>query len=901
MKSIFRKVLCCLVSVSLILGCGISAFASGAGTATTPVVVVNDIDYNPIVDTSDNSVVFNFSDYQYDILFTTGFSENVTELLSAEVLSQITSGDMSTMDIINMLIDYLGFSGDINSIVNMVLELVTSIMADVDFSDFDLMAILSSIDFEQYAKDIVDQIKEKLDNFDRIAVDENGVPKDASTGALSLDGSLDDISFSDSSLVMSGLCESVAEKIGYEDTYVFTYDWRIDPKDNASALNSYIKALKADLGCDKVSVISEGYGSTVAVTYLSEYASDAADDVKNFVTVSSEFLGSSVVGDYFKGDIVNEFSNLTTYTSAYIRYTNDISDNPITAFSTWLINYIMNNEWDLQAFCLHIEQLLSVFEYSFDSFGITGNFEAMPGMWALVPPDDFDDAADNVFGEDKSSELYAKVSDFKECQSDYEAILTGAKASGINISVVAAWDLQIIPIGENSSVQSDGVVDTSYASFGAECVPLNNVAEAINAVQSIDLGHDHMSATYDMLTPWYAYGGICYYIDASTCALPENTWFIKNMKHGTFNYESNSSDFLAWLITAESERTVWQMAEYKQFMNYNRYINPGILSSDGIVKNGDADTPGNYLMGDINLDGLVTSIDARLALRHAAGLEIIDYGTVPFVNGDVYADGLINAADARKILLMSSGLIDGMKSGVKLTYDTDESPLAESTYEIELRTEYNSCKNQLVLSLVIPDAEGSYSGNFVLKYDGDMLAYVDSDEAVLENGYVVSGAPVDNTLTCAYSVSTDLTDGDCDENGDLVLCVFCLDVSRTNIHATEISAGTSYFYENGSLVYIEPVTASLDEDFFIMLGDADGNRYINAADARLILRIAAKLETVSDEAMFTRCDVDKDSKITAKDARLVLRASAGLISSFDETEDDGNISLGEEESASAIS
>lgn len=881
MKSIFKKALCFILSTALVFGSGIAAFA--VDNEPEPVVVVNDITYNPIINTDDGSVVFNFKDYQMDILFTTGFSQNFTDLFTKEVMDKITSGEMSTLEIITTLVDYLGFSGDINAIVSKVLEIAMEILGSTDMENFDIQAILKSIDLKKYAADIKAKLEARYENFNAIAVDENGTPVNANTGAIDYFGNLDDFYYDEMDLyeVAAGdIAEAAAEKIGYENTYVFFYDWRLDPTENAALLDAFIADVKDATGAEKVSVLSEGYGSTVAVTYLNEYADKAADDVKNFVTVSSEFLGTSLVGDFFKGDIENEFAALNAFTSAYIRYTNDISDNPITAFTTWLLNYIMNNEWDLQAFTLKIQQMLSTVNYTLAALGVTETFTAMPGMWALVPVDDFDDAAAKVFGDEPAGALYENVSAFKDIQADYEDILLDAKKSGVNISIVASWDLQIIPFGKNSAIQSDGIVDTTYASFGAECIDLNEVAEAMKVTQNAYDGHDHISSTYDMLTPWFSYGGICHYVDASTCVLPENTWFIKNMKHGTFRYDSNSADFLAWLVSADAERTVWQDSAYKQFMSYNRYVNPGILNSDGIVKTDGSDIPGRYLMGDINLDGLVTSIDSRLALRHEAGMDEIVYGSMPFKNGDVYADDMINSADARKILLMSSGLIDGMKSGVKFDYDTAESNLPTSDYKIELRPFYNSIKNQLVLALVIPDAQGSYSGNFVVKFDGNMFTYADSDETLLDNGYVVAGAPVENTLTCSYSTSSDITKADCNENGDLVLTTFYLNVNRKNIGDTTVSAGSSYFYDNGGMAYVEPVTLALDEDFFVMYGDADGNGRITAADARIILRIAAQLETVTDQAMFKRCDVDFDGKITAKDARLVLRAAAGLISSF---------------------
>ena len=60
-----------------------------------------------------------------------------------------------------------------------------------------------------------------------------------------------------------------------------------------------------------------------------------------------------------------------------------------------------------------------------------------------------------------------------------------------------------------------------------------------------------------------------------------------------------------------------------------------------------------------------------------------------------------------------------------------------------------------------------------------------------------------------------------------------------------------------------------------MLADANGDNKITAADARLILRMAAKLETSSD-AEIAYLDINGDKKITAADARIALRISAKI-------------------------
>lgn len=62
---------------------------------------------------------------------------------------------------------------------------------------------------------------------------------------------------------------------------------------------------------------------------------------------------------------------------------------------------------------------------------------------------------------------------------------------------------------------------------------------------------------------------------------------------------------------------------------------------------------------------------------------------------------------------------------------------------------------------------------------------------------------------------------------------------------------------------------------FILMGDVDGSGKVDATDARLVLRAAAKLDTL-DDVKSKAADVNGDGKIDATDARIVLRVSAKL-------------------------
>ena len=61
-----------------------------------------------------------------------------------------------------------------------------------------------------------------------------------------------------------------------------------------------------------------------------------------------------------------------------------------------------------------------------------------------------------------------------------------------------------------------------------------------------------------------------------------------------------------------------------------------------------------FYLGDADMNGFVNAAAARLALRHAAKLELLD-GTGVLI-ADMNGDGAVTATDARSILRAAAGL-----------------------------------------------------------------------------------------------------------------------------------------------------------------------------------------------------------------------------------------------------
>lgn len=99
----------------------------------------------------------------------------------------------------------------------------------------------------------------------------------------------------------------------------------------------------------------------------------------------------------------------------------------------------------------------------------------------------------------------------------------------------------------------------------------------------------------------------------------------------------------------------------------------------------------------------------------------------------------------------------------------------------------------------------------------------------------------------------------------------------TRVYVSEISGDwgkISYSGKTGwiNLLYAEYAENNTSTD---KIPDLNGNSKVDAADARLILRASAKLETLSTSQKKV-ADVNSDGNITASDARTVLRMAAKL-------------------------
>ena len=292
--------------------------------------------------------------------------------------------------------------------------------------------------------------------------------------------------------------------------YVFKYDSRLDPVDLAKELDEYIGWVKEDTGSDKVELVGSSFGSSVELAYISEYGADSLDSIL-FCVPSME--GINFVSQLFTGDFHFDADAVEAFAS------NAVGNDAVTT-----ILQLLNESGILRLLIdTTVEPLLKIALKNALHDGIHDILATHPAMWAFVKEEYFDDAMDYVFGNDRDtySELIEKVTYYNDnIKIKDREILQNVIDDGHHVSIICKYNMPPFPFTYEGNFMGDGFVETSVASLGATC--------AMNGESFKD---DYKQKLY----PEKNYMSPDWCIDASTCFLPNNTWFVKDLAHGDKN------------------------------------------------------------------------------------------------------------------------------------------------------------------------------------------------------------------------------------------------------------------------------------------------------------------------------------------------------------------------------
>ncbi len=335
------------------------------------------------------------------------------------------------------------------------------------------------------------------------------------------------------------VCKVICDRIGASNVWIYNYDFREDVMKDADQLAEFIDGVKEQSGKDKVTLVGCSLGTSVLSAYVDKYRS--RNDIAKAIFIDGAMQGVSIA-KLFKGDMVIDPEVIAKYMSLMASdYKGEAADFGAIAKVFDIFGGTVDH---LVGFLNEVTDGENGERfYKRVVLPVIGN---IPSMWECIPYDDFDECYKYMVDLgwlDESSGLAKTVKDYHSVQGRLEKNLKELKESGVEIAIICGYGLPGIPITSANANQSDMLIDTCYASFGAKTAPTGETLENSKSADKM--------------------------IDSSSCKFEENTWFLRGVQHMEFVYGTDMSSFIGDICTTDAKlniKSINDEYDYSQFM-----------------------------------------------------------------------------------------------------------------------------------------------------------------------------------------------------------------------------------------------------------------------------------------------------------------------------------------------
>ena len=333
------------------------------------------------------------------------------------------------------------------------------------------------------------------------------------------------------------------DRHGLDSDYYFDYDFRLDPYEHADRLHDFIERVKTLTDHDSVKLKCSSMGGVVLSAYLDKYGADGIDVI---ICRCCPLWGTAVAGGAFTGKIELNATALTRYGEDAIPYLETGFSDDFIESSLYALLGVLKGAGIVDALCALGDRVIKEVGDKVFREALIPIFGTMPGLWSFVPEEYFADAV-KFMDVPAEGGLHDKIFAYRNSMAGIADNLRSAEENGVGICLICGYNVQRTPLVTLWRSTSDGTVDTKYASLGATC---GDVKEPLDEAYLNGL-EDKTYLSPDKM------------IDASTCALPENTWFVRDWLHCNGN---SGIDALFNLVMTNDDVTVRSFVNYPQFL-----------------------------------------------------------------------------------------------------------------------------------------------------------------------------------------------------------------------------------------------------------------------------------------------------------------------------------------------
>ena len=327
----------------------------------------------------------------------------------------------------------------------------------------------------------------------------------------------------------AAIARQLCKTAGAKNVYCFNYDWRQDVCTTATQLNKYIKQIKKQTKAKKVSLVGCSLGGAVLSAYFDAYKKQK--DVNRAVFVNPAIGGVEVARAFAldltinKNTVIKYVKEMETAfnggnSATLFRAITALGDKRIGYAADYLSGFVKNKQNVKKLYLQVVKPWI-------------GN---IPSLWECIPYNSYDKAVKEMSAMgflDKSSGLYKKIKKYHGVQGRFASNMKYLKKNGVQVAIFASYGTMGIPLTSKVNNQTDALIDTKLASAGATVANYGKKLKAKGKYVSKDK-----------------------IINAKTCKLRDNTWFLKNVQHMRFYYNSDATKLVANIASGKVKANV---------------------------------------------------------------------------------------------------------------------------------------------------------------------------------------------------------------------------------------------------------------------------------------------------------------------------------------------------------
>ncbi|MBR0538286.1 MAG: hypothetical protein IJK40_09050, partial [Clostridia bacterium] len=335
--------------------------------------------------------------------------------------------------------------------------------------------------------------------------------------------------------------------------YYYIWDMRLSPLDLTGDLRAYIEAVKAQTGAKKVVLASRCGGADMMAAYLSDYG---WADIEKAIFFCNNLHGFNHADLTLSGNITVNGEAFNRWLEYEDKLAGFGLDEELYKFLMAMVSALDENGsiQDLADTVMKVyDKIKDPFIAPFlrEYFGICGGYVANVG-------DHYAEYRDYIFPTDELKAEYANILAKADAfhynvQLHAEDMLREMNASGTPVYLLVNYGEQMVAFGEKSSWVADVDALVSEQSFGAT-----------GARMLQTLSDSYIKARTD--AGFGKYISPDRQIDASTGLFPDQTFYLKNLRH---DYYTPCADYLVQIVAQTPGITVDTLPGLPQFLTCN--------------------------------------------------------------------------------------------------------------------------------------------------------------------------------------------------------------------------------------------------------------------------------------------------------------------------------------------